>query len=178
MHTPEFDHAIKLLFVGPVGAGKTTAIRTISDVPPISTDVPWTQATTGKKNTTTLTFDYSTIRLDNNDPLHIYGLPGQAQLDFIGPIVGAGALGAALLLDASSSTLQEDFFQSVNALKQISPNLIFVVGMTKTDISLHFSINMMRRMAREMGLSPPIFSIDPRDRAQVIQLIRTLLLVL
>jgi uncharacterized protein len=178
MHTPEYDHAIKLVFVGPVGAGKTTAIRAISDVPPISTDVPWTEARSNGKSSTTVAFDYSTIHLDQNDVLHVYGLPGQAQLDFMGPIVGQGALGAVILLDASSFALQEDCVQSINTLKRISPNLKFVIGVTKTDICPDFSINMVRRLMQKMGLSIPIFSIDPRDRAQVTQLVRTLLLVL
>ena len=30
----------KLVFVGPMGAGKTTAITSIADSPPISTDMP------------------------------------------------------------------------------------------------------------------------------------------
>ncbi|GGA03299.1 GTP-binding protein [Dyella caseinilytica] len=178
MHMPDYDRAIKLLFVGPIGAGKTTAIRTISDVPPISTDVPWTEATTGGKSTTTVAFDYSTIRLDQDDVLHVYGLPGQEHLDFMGPIIGRGALGGVLLLDASSSVLQEDCAQAIHGLKRISPSLKFVIGITKTDISPNFSMSTMRRLMQQMHLSVPIFSIDPRNRTQVTQLIRTLLLVL
>jgi uncharacterized protein len=179
MHTPEHDHATKLIFAGPVGAGKTTAIRTISDEPPISTDVPWTEAAPGGKSTTTVALDYSTIRLDQNNVLHVYGLPGQAQLDFMGSVVGPGVLGAVLLLDASSVSLQEDCSHGIDALKRISPNIKFVIGATKTDLSPEFSINTVRWLMQQMGLaSTPIFSIDPRDRTQVTQLIRTLLLVI
>jgi len=178
MHTPEYERAIKLLFIGPVGAGKTAAIRAISDAPPVSTDVPWTEPATDGKSTTTAVFDYSTVRLDQGDVLHVYGLPGQERLNFMGPIVGRGALGGILLLDASSPVLQEDCVQSIKGLKRISPNLKFVIGVTKTDISPGFCMNTMRRLMQQMSLSAPIFSIDSRDRAQVIQLVRTLLLVL
>jgi uncharacterized protein len=172
------DNAIKLLFIGPVGAGKTTAIRAISDVVPISTDVPWTETASLQKTTTTVALDYSTIQLDQGETLHIYGLPGQEYLDFMGPVVGRGALGAILLLDASSSVLGEDCMHSIRSLVRIDRGLRFVIGITKTDITPRFSMDAMHRLARGMNLSVPIFSIDPRDGAQVTQLIRALLLLL
>ena len=39
IHTGE-DRDLKIVFVGPPGAGKSTAIKAISDLPPVSTDVP------------------------------------------------------------------------------------------------------------------------------------------
>jgi uncharacterized protein len=172
------DNTIKLLFVGPVGVGKTTAIRAISDLPPVSTDVPWTEATSSSKTSTTVALDYSTIQLDQNETLHIYGLPGQDYLDFMGPIVGRGSLGAVLLLDASSSVLSEDCQHSVRSLSRIDPDLKFVIGITKADLAPKFSMDTMHRLMQRMNLSVPIFSVDPRDPAQITQLIRALLLML
>jgi uncharacterized protein len=172
------DNAIKLLFVGPVGAGKTTAIRAISEVVPISTDVPWTEATNREKTTTTVALDYSTIQLEHGETLHIYGLPGQEYLDFMGPTVGRGALGAILLLDASSSALGEDCLHGIRSLRRIDRGMKFVIGMTKTDVTPKFSMDAMHRLTRGMELAVPIFSIDARDKAQVAQLIRALLLLL
>jgi uncharacterized protein len=172
------EPTLKLLFVGPVGVGKTTAIRAISDVPPISTDVPWTEAGGGAKTSTTVAMDYSTIQLDGHDTMHIYGLPGQDYLDFMGPIVGRGSFGAVLLLDASSSVLSEDCRHSVRSLARIDPHLQFVIGITKADIAPAFSMDTMHRLMQSMNLSVPIFSVDPRDPAQITQLIRALLLQL
>ena len=39
----------KIIFTGPVGAGKTTAIQSISDVPPIKTDASASDMTKLKK---------------------------------------------------------------------------------------------------------------------------------
>ncbi|MBE1161868.1 GTP-binding protein [Dyella acidiphila] len=178
MLTPEPDYAIKLLFVGPVGAGKTTAIRAIADTPPISTDVPWTDANGGSKQTTTVAFDYSTIRLDQEETLHVYGLPGQHHLDFMAPIVGRGALGAVLLLDASSAVMHTDCVHSIKELQRSSPGLKFVIGVTKADLAPRFSMQTLHQLLQQMNLAVPIFSIDSRDRAQVMQLVRALLLLL
>lgn len=177
MNTIASDGSIKLLFTGPVGAGKTTAIRAISDSPPVSTDVPWTEADGGSKTTTTVAFDYSSIRLDDSETLHVYGLPGQPRFNFMSAIIGRGALGAILLLDGSSPDIAGDCVEHVRRLGQLFPGLGFVIGVVKTDLSPHFSIGTLYQVVQEMELSAPIFTVDPRHRAQVIQLVRALLLL-
>ncbi|HUB90896.1 MAG TPA: GTPase [Dyella sp.] len=172
------EKTIKLLFAGPVGSGKTAAIRAISDTPPVSSEVPWTDAVAGDKATTTVALDYSTIQLSPGEILHVYGLPGQEYLDFMGAIVGPGALGAVLLLDASSQTLAQDCHTGVEQLARIDPALKFVIGISKSDITPSFSMETMYALARRMSLFVPIFCIDPRDPAQVRQLVRALLYVL
>lgn len=172
------EKTIKLLFVGPVGSGKTTAIGAISDTPPVSSEMPLMDAEPHGKTTTTVAFDYSTIQLNPDETLHVYGLPGQDYLDFMGKIVGPGALGAMLLLDASSQTLEQDCRSSVEQLARIDPNLRFVIGISKTDVTPGFSMETMYAIARRMSLFVPIFCIDPRDPAHVRQLVRALLYLL
>jgi signal recognition particle receptor subunit beta len=177
MNTIESNGSTKLLFAGPVGAGKTTAIRAISDSPPVSTDVPWTEADNESKTTTTVAFDYSSIRLDDSETLHVYGLPGQSKFDFMNAIIGRGALGAILLLDGSSPDIADDCIEHVRRLMQLFPGIGFVIGVVKTDLSPQFSMGALYQVVQDMALSAPIFTVDPRHRAQVIQLVRALLLL-
>src|SRR5690554_7751801 len=72
----------KIIFTGPVGAGKTTAIAAISDKPPISTDEAASDMTTSRKSQTTVAMDYGVKYLDNSDILHLYGTPGQERFNF------------------------------------------------------------------------------------------------
>ncbi|MGO4700792.1 GTP-binding protein [Dyella sp. 2RAB6] len=171
------DNSIKLLFAGPVGAGKTTAIRAISDTAPISTDVPWSDAVAGGKVTTTVAFDYSSIRLDDQETLHLYGLPGQEQFNFMSAVIGPGAMGVILLLDGSSPDIAGDGAHQVERLKRLFPDLQFVIGVTKTDLSPFFSLSDLHQAVLEAGAAAPIFTIDPRNRSEVTQLVRALLLL-
>lgn len=178
MATFGLEGTIKLLFTGPVGAGKTTAIRAISDTPPISTDVPWSDANGGSKSTTTVAFDYSSIQLDEHETLHLYGLPGQEQFNFMSAIVGPGAIGLILLLDGSSSRVGDECANQIRRLRKLFPGLLFVIGVVKTDLSPHFSLGDLHHVVRESGCAAPILTIDPRKRSEVIQLVRALLLLL
>ena len=92
------DH-YKVLFTGPVGAGKTTAIRTISDNLPMMTDVSATDETKDRKPQTTVAMDYGVIRLGRNEVVHLYGTPGQERFDFMWEILQEGALGLVVLVD-------------------------------------------------------------------------------
>nr|WP_272918457.1 ATP/GTP-binding protein [Delftia sp. CH05] len=57
---------LKILICGTAGAGKTTAIRAISEIAPVSTDVRNTDAAVDKA-LTTAGMDYGELTLDNGE---------------------------------------------------------------------------------------------------------------
>ena len=56
----------KIIFTGPVGVGKTTAIAALSDDPPVKTDARASDMTLVRKGHTTVAMDYGVIRLLDN----------------------------------------------------------------------------------------------------------------
>ena len=166
---------VKLLFAGPVGAGKTTAIRSLSDTDPVSTEAALSEAGAAGKTTTTVAFDYSTVLIDDDFTVHLYGIPGQDRFDFMRPIVANGALGAIVLLDATSRTLRADCVHWLQSLQGIAQGLRFVIGITKADMAPAFSLGDVREGMRQCGVMAPALSIDPRQPAQCEQLVRALL---
>ncbi|HVJ62570.1 MAG TPA: ATP/GTP-binding protein, partial [Tahibacter sp.] len=94
---------VKLLFAGPMGAGKTTAIRAISQIEPISTEVENTDFSESTKAETTVAMDYGEITLDTGDKLRLYGSPGQKRFEFMWPLLARDALGVVVLIDNSRS---------------------------------------------------------------------------
>ena len=66
-----------VLAAGPMGAGKTTAIAALSEIPVVSTDAVNTDLARNAKATTTVALDYGEITLGDGDKVRLYGVPGQ-----------------------------------------------------------------------------------------------------
>lgn len=169
----------KLVFVGDMGAGKTTAIAAISDHPPVSTDMPITDAQaldplTGKTHTT-VALDYSSIDLGGDSLLHVYGVPGQASLDFMWPIVATGAVGVVVLVNALNPRALDSTVHLLGRFSELAPQASFAVGLTCHDRNPDFSLAGLRDGLVAAGWRLPLLRLDARQPAQVELLLRTLL---
>jgi small GTP-binding protein len=91
---------LKIIVTGPFGAGKTQLIKTISDIPVVSTERKISQRTKGQKSQTTVAMDYGRVEL-GDDILHLNGTPGQARFDFMWEILSREMHGLVLVVDAS-----------------------------------------------------------------------------
>lgn len=172
------SHAPKLVFAGPTGAGKTTAIASVADVPPVSTEMPLTSGAMGEKTLTTVAFDFASVRLDGSETLMLYGLPGQEHFEFMRPIVLAGALGTILVLNGADADLAAQCAHWMRAIRDVDDRMPVVVGVTQTENNPSFDIAVVRGVLRAQNATVPVFTFDARDKAQTSQLIRALLLQL
>jgi small GTP-binding protein len=92
--------AFKIVVAGPVGAGKTTFINTISEIETVATEAPISDGSgTATKTTTTVGIDFGRITLGGGLELYLFGTPGQERFSFMWDIVSTGMLGVILLLD-------------------------------------------------------------------------------
>jgi len=85
--------ANKIIFAGPVGVGKTSAITAVSDIPPAATEAMATDETMAIKSNTTVAMDYGILNLDNGEKVHLYGTPGQERFSFMWDILTQGGIG-------------------------------------------------------------------------------------
>ncbi len=170
------DH--KIIFSGPVGAGKTTAIRSISEIPIISTDESASDMTVKRKNATTVAMDYGLIRLGGKEKVHLYGTPGQERFDFMWDILTKGGIGLILLLDNTRPSPFNDLKFYVNAFRSFIDSTRLVIGVTQMDIKLSPGIAEYRNQLNELELVAPVFEVDARKREDVSLLIQALLLSL
>ncbi|MDH4159091.1 MAG: ATP/GTP-binding protein [Actinomycetota bacterium] len=100
--------AVKVVITGPFAAGKTTLIRSISEITVLSTERGITDETRARKNDTTVAMDFGRITVDRDLVLYLFGTPGQERFDFMWEILGEGMLGYVVLLDAGRpDSLQE-----------------------------------------------------------------------
>ena len=165
----------KIIFTGPVGVGKTTAIAAISNEPPIQTDATASDMTLDRKGHTTVAMDYGVIYLDEETKVHLYGTPGQERFDFMWEILSKGALGLVLMLDNTRPNPLKDmefFFDSFKDLLKFAP---IVVGITKMDLKSTPSIAVYQQFLAERKLNIPVFEVDGREPNDIKHLVVALL---
>jgi signal recognition particle receptor subunit beta len=168
------DH--KIIFTGPVGAGKTTAIASISDIEPIRTDEHASDMTQRRKSNTTVAMDYGMIRLGPTEKVHLYGTPGQERFDFMWEILTKGGIGLILLLDNTRPAPFEDMKFYVNAFQEFIESTRLVIGITQMDTNATPTIDDYVRQMKDLDISAAVFEVDARRRDDVSSLIQALLL--
>jgi len=165
----------KLIFTGPVGAGKTTAISSISDTPPITTDAVATDMTQNIKETTTVAMDYGIMQLGGGERLHLYGTPGQERFNFMWDILTEGGIGLILLLDNTRADPFQDMHFFLNSFQEFIDSTHLAIGITQTDRCATPRVDQYQQQLKGTGLKVPVFEVDARERRDVVVLIEALL---
>jgi signal recognition particle receptor subunit beta len=169
---------LKIVFTGPMGAGKTTAITVVSDEPPVSTEVGNNDRLAFAKDFTTVGLDFGELVFDDATRVRLYGTPGQERFSFMWEILGRGAIGIVFLLDASSPTWLNDLRMHAQVFHGVAPEQPFVVGIGRDDPASEDHVAACVKALADMGISAPVFSVDVRKREDVLLLIETLLAIL
>lgn len=165
---------IKLLFAGPMGAGKTTAIRAISEIEPISTEVANTDLLESNKAETTVAMDYGELTLDTGDKLRLYGSPGQKRFEFMWPLLAEGALGVVVLLDNSRADPLADLHDFLAAFDpQIGAGRV-VIAVGRLASHPHPSLDDYVAAVSRRGQFLPVVDADVRQREDVIGVLEVL----
>lgn len=168
------DKEFKILFSGPMGAGKTTAISMVSDNPSISTEVENTDLATHTKKNTTVAMDFGQIVLPEGK-ISLYGTPGQERFSFMWELLSENALGVIVLLDGSRPQSKEDLLFFLQTYKNLNKNIPFIVGLGYHAKKQHHSVDELNLMCAEHDIIAPIFTVDVRKKEDVLLLINTLL---
>lgn len=174
----KLDRDPKIVFAGPMGAGKTTAIRAISDIPPVSTEVANTERATCAKESTTVALDYGQLTLEDGVVVRLYGTPGQQRFSFMWEILCQGSLGVILLIDGSTSNALADLSTFVGLFRRVSPDRPFVIGVGRVDADDWLTLERYGEVMDEHGVVAPIFGVDVRNRQDVLLLVETLISIL
>lgn len=166
---------LKIIFGGPVGAGKTTAIHTLSDEPPISTNEAASDMTKKMKKETTVAMDYGTMDLGGGDKLHLYGTPGQERFNFMWDILTGNGLGLILLIDNTRKDPIKDMAFFLNSFKDYIEETVVSIGITRTDEKQFPRISAYQDALKQMAITAPVFQVDAREFSDVSMLVQALL---
>jgi len=161
---------LKIVFTGPMGAGKTTAIRAISDGEVLTTDVPITggaELSMPGKTMTTVGLDYGECRLGDQWVLKLFGTPGQERFRFMWDILGAGAFGLIVLADNSQPDPVGEVARYLKAFAPHVPARRTVVGVGRLDTHPSPGIADYCEQLGALGYNPPVLEVDVRRDADV-----------
>ncbi len=169
----------KIIFTGPVGAGKTTAIAALSDIAPVSTDAKATDRTRERKEKTTVAMDYGAMRLEDGGTVHLYGTPGQERFDFMWEILTEGGIGLVLLIDNARENPFGDLRFYMEAFGKFIRSTAVVIGVSRFDLKDNPPIEAYNHRLEAMGFPKvPVFEVDARNRRDISLLVEALLSVI
>jgi small GTP-binding protein len=167
-------HAVKIVITGPFGAGKTTLIRTISEITVLSTERELSSATEARagKAQTTVAMDFGRIGIDSDLVLYLFGTPGQDRFEFMWDVLGEGMLGYVLLIDASRDDSVADATKILAAFRRMA-TVPFVVAVNRSE---GLDPDDEARLRTELALETtvPVVPCDASDKSSV----KTVLLAL
>jgi hypothetical protein len=166
----------KIVVSGPVGAGKSTSIRSVSDDLALTTDVAASDITGVIKEVTTIALDHGAFDLPGGDRVALFGTPGQDRFDFMWEILSEGASGLVLLIPNDHLQPLAELRLFVKAFAPLIGTADIAVGVTHTDRSDLPSLDDYRRTLADLGLPhSPVTAVDARRPDDVRALILTLL---
>lgn len=160
-----------VLFMGPVGAGKTMAIQTLSDIDVLDTDERATDETAAYKQNTTVCMDAGVLELGSGDKVRLLGAPGQDRFDFMWDILLQQSHAVILLVDHCRVSRLDDLDHFMDRLGErlMGRKLPLAIGITHVDLLPEVPLNTYRQRLRERddafpACVVPVLSIDARKK--------------
>ena len=158
---------IKIVIGGGFGAGKTTAISTLSEIPPVTTEAAMTAPAatvdvapaSSRKAATTVAMDFGRLTLDGALVLYLFGTPGQKRFWFMWDDLVRGAIGAIVMVDTArldAAFAPLDYFES--------KSVPFIVAVNEFEGGPKYPLHEIAE-ALALPEDVPLITVDARDRA-------------
>jgi uncharacterized protein len=160
---------MRLVVTGTVGAGKSTFIRSASEIEVVDTDRKATDQVSDMKQNTTVSMDFGTLQFGEDMALHIYGTPGQVRFDFMWEILIERAHAYVLLIAAHRPS---EFMNFMNQRARVP----MMIGITHGDCEGAWSGEDIALALgyQDSSKRPPMVDVNADNEESVIDALITL----
>ena len=164
----------KIIIAGPVGAGKTTAINSLTNENTVMTDVSVSDEVTRlRKAKTTVAMDFGVVKIDD-DVAYVYGTPGQQRFNFMWDILSEGAHGLIILLDNTRNYPFRDLKYYADSFADLIKDQQLIIGVTRSDEANEVPLTTYQLWLKELKLKADVKFIDARKQGDVESLVHQL----
>ena len=168
---------LKIVITGPYAAGKTTLIKTISEVTVVGTEKSVSDGTRSIKSQTTVAMDFGRITFAEDLALYLFGTPGQRRFEVMWDVLSEGMIGFIVLVNAAD---QRSVDEAAHILRQFRryadvPHVIGVTHLDDAGKSTNEVVSEVRE-ALELPDDAEIMVCDPREKDDVKALVLSILI--
>lgn len=167
---------MRLVVTGPVGAGKSTFVRSVSEIEVVDTDCRATETeTTDIKARTTVAFDFGRLQFGPDMALHIYGTPGQERFDFMWDILIEKAHAYMLLVAANRPQQFRQARRILNFMTQ-KAEIPMIIGLTHVDLPEAWDPEevLLALGYPDCNYRPPVIFVNANEQPSVVEAVLTL----
>ena len=169
----------KILFTGSVCSGKTTAIRSVSDIETLDTDAQASDVTVRRKKNTTIAMDYGVLDLNDDTRVHLYGTPGQERFRFMWDMLTSefahDAIGMVLLVDNTRKDPFRDIRFYAKEFGDYLRQRRLIIAVTHSDVEPSPDYNRYLSELKGLGVMTTVMFVDARDPRAILGVIEELI---
>ena len=157
--------SVKVVVTGPFDAGKTTFIRSVSEITVLSTERQVSDLSNDGRGETTVAMDFGRITVSDDVVLYLFGTPGQSRFSFMWETLSEGMLGFVVVVDAAEPHSFQDARDMIAFFTEMS-DVPFVVAANKVDADDNEFLLQVRKDL-ELPSGVPLLPMDARDKESV-----------
>lgn len=166
---------LKILFVGPRGAGKSTAIKTLSSAVSDRAEFPNAANQEAYFALPAVPSQYGRLWLPDGNQVQVYEMPDLRDFEFMRETLTHDAHGLVLMIDASAPNPAEELKFHCSKYQRFIERGCLLVALTHADALDTSLVKTLQTNWQRQLISCVVMAVDPRHPIQMLMLLETLL---
>ena len=171
------ERLARIGLVGPMGIGKTTALRSLCGDLLAGTDVPNLDRASHGKAFTTVGTEFGEIDLGDGERLQLVGSPGQERFHFVRQWVLQTCAGVLLMVDIHDPAAVQYTARQLREIAQLEADPVVIVLSCRACRD-PLAESFCTALAEAGHGAVPVVQADPRERGQLLDALSVLVSLL